>query len=1122
MPATTLQNGRYTLDDMIGSGAMGTVYRGIDTHTGTPIAVKALKPEVVKHSPTIVERFRREGEALRRLNHPNIVGMLTAVTDNDDHYLIMEYVSGGDLRDLLRQQPQLPIERALSIALDLADALTRAHRLNIIHRDLKPGNVLLADDGTPRLTDFGVAHIGLEPDITQAGALVGTFAYLSPEIYLGEPPDERADIWSFGVMLYEMLAGERPFDQPATGALISDILNTPLADIAAFRDDIPGALNDLLYRILTKNRADRIPSIRLVGAELEAILKNKEWLSSSQSGVAYVWSQPQQSAPHDGRAFATPTPSSGIRPHNLPVSSTPFVGRQTELAELLRLVRNPNNRLNTILGMGGMGKTRLAMEIGRILLNQSETVVMTEANFKDGIYFASLSPLAESSRIIPAIAEAVGYRFQAEADERQQLFDYLHDRNIFLILDNFEHLLDGAPLVADLLQAAPGLHLLVTSRQRLNLSGETVCPVGGMDIPQATMLSEKARESSAVQLFMQSARRAQIDFALTEADLAHVARICQLTHGSPLGIVLAAGWVDALSVAEIAQEVQRDIDFLETEMADMPERHRSMRAAFTYSWRLLDEEEKQAFARMSLFRGSFSRQAAQEVLGASLRMLTRLMNKSLIQRDLESGRYAVHELLRQFAAEKLKERGEVEAIRATHSQHYLSFLNWSLKALKGDNQMGAIWEINEDLENIRRAWQYAVDAGNGQLLATAVMPFFLFCEFSSKASSASEAFTAALQKFSPETHPQLFIRLRYALSRWQPMPFAERAEALDFVRQHGDPSDIVNWLLDHWMTIDYTSLFMAGNMESVAWAHEAIALSQQIGDPFSEANGLFTLGYMHIFLAQPDNVVAYIQQALEINAQIGNLYGQATATGQLGFAYIGYTDNNEAVLLNARQAMQINRQLGAIGMSANYQSLVGWALCHLGRLVECEQVCDEALATAKEAGLGMAIGQALALASYLSSMKGEYRQALAALNDFERIDPNPLRILFYAERMRGTAYLLQGDLAQGWPRIKMVAQAYMAGMMIAPAAVLIPLLAVAAVHLDEDELALTLLATAFTNSMSAPASLKEWPYMLNLRDSLQSKLPAEVSSAAWQTGSEAAVFDAIGQAIAVIDGKLAG
>ena len=209
MSSTARQIGnRYEIEKLIGSGAVGRVYLGRDLQTGEPVAIKELMSEWVARVPDALERFRREGEALRKLNHPNIVKVLATFEENDQHYLIMEYVSGGSLADLLKRQPQQPIERVIAIGLELSDALSRAHHLDIIHRDIKPGNILLAADGTPRLTDFGLAHLGSYPALTTAGQLLGTFQYLSPEACQNQPLDARADIWSFGVVLFEMLTGQ--------------------------------------------------------------------------------------------------------------------------------------------------------------------------------------------------------------------------------------------------------------------------------------------------------------------------------------------------------------------------------------------------------------------------------------------------------------------------------------------------------------------------------------------------------------------------------------------------------------------------------------------------------------------------------------------------------------------------------------------------------------------------------------------------------------------------------------------------------------------------------------------------------------------------------------------------
>jgi serine/threonine protein kinase len=262
--------------DLIGRGGVGDVYRGKDLCTGQTVAIKVLRPEVVTYDPDALPRFVREGETLRHLNHPNIVKIVEAVEEEGRHYLVMEYVPGGSLRNLLDVEGQLSNERTLEIGLDLADALTRAHRLGIVHRDLKPSNVLLAEDRSPRLTDFGIAYVASSQCLTATDTIVGTIPYLSPEACRGEMPDTRADIWAFGVMLYEMLAGQPPFAGTTFPAVLMAILTQPVPDLHQARPDAPQALVSLIERMLEKNRWQRMPSVRLVGAGLEAILADQK------------------------------------------------------------------------------------------------------------------------------------------------------------------------------------------------------------------------------------------------------------------------------------------------------------------------------------------------------------------------------------------------------------------------------------------------------------------------------------------------------------------------------------------------------------------------------------------------------------------------------------------------------------------------------------------------------------------------------------------------------------------------------------------------------------------------------------------------------------------------------
>jgi non-specific serine/threonine protein kinase len=613
---------RYEQGEQIGAGGMGVVFRGSDTLTSEPVAIKRLKADALAAEPGLVERFAREAEALRQLNHPNIVKVLATFAEADQHYIVMEYIPGGSLYEVLHAEGALPIPRLLNIALDLADAITRAHRLDIIHRDLKPANVLLAEDGTPRLTDFGVARLGTHERLTGDGVL-GTLDYLPPEAITEAPLDARADIWSFGVLLFELLAGRRPFEASNAASVLMAILSQPTPDLEQLRADCPTALVDLVYRMLEKDREARIPSVRLVGAELEVIMQGGkvDTASARYPGGA---SQP----PHN--AFATPTPSDAPK-HNLPVQATPFVGREHELAELSKLLSNPAVRLVTILAPGGMGKTRLALAAAEQWLNSTSVganrrfAPTTLSLFANGVYFVALAPLTSPDFMVSTIAEAVGFQFYPGGEPQQQLLDFFREKHLLLIMDNFEHVLDGAAIVGDILAYALGVKIIATSRERLNLGGETPFALSGMDFPDWET-PQDALDYAAVKLFVQSAKRAQPGFELRDADLTYLARICRLVAGMPLAIVLAAAWVELLSLREIAVEIDKSLDFLATERRDIPERQRSIQGVLEYAWNRLSAAERSAFMKLSAFRGGFTREAAEQVAGANLRVLMALVN----------------------------------------------------------------------------------------------------------------------------------------------------------------------------------------------------------------------------------------------------------------------------------------------------------------------------------------------------------------------------------------------------------------------------------------------------------------------------------------------------------------
>jgi predicted ATPase len=326
-----------------------------------------------------------------------------------------------------------------------------------------------------------------------------------------------------------------------------------------------------------------------------------------------------------------------IRKHNLPAQRTSFIGRADEIADLTALLDDPECSLLTLVGPGGIGKTRLAIEVARQKID----------DFRDGVYFVPLAPVADVENVPLAVLESLSYQFQQGSHgARQDVLSLLSEKHLLLVMDNFEHLLDGAGLITDILNTAPAVKILVTSREALNLQEEWVRTLTGVSYPTDGSL-DRLEDYCAVQLFLDRARRMRGHFSI-EADPANIARICALTEGMPLALELAAGWLNTLTPADIVTEIEHNLDILSTRSRDVAERHRSMRAVFCHSWCLLSPEEKTVFQRLSLFRGGFTREAAAEVASASLDVLAALVAKSLLTLSA-TGRYTIHELLRQYA-----------------------------------------------------------------------------------------------------------------------------------------------------------------------------------------------------------------------------------------------------------------------------------------------------------------------------------------------------------------------------------------------------------------------------------------------------------------------------------------
>jgi predicted ATPase/DNA-binding SARP family transcriptional activator/Tfp pilus assembly protein PilF len=380
---------------------------------------------------------------------------------------------------------------------------------------------------------------------------------------------------------------------------------------------------------------------------------------------------------------------------SIEIPALPFLGREAELARVAAALADPACRILTLIGPGGMGKTRLAVQ----------AAAQHRDRFPQGIYQVSLIGVATAERLLTTLATALGIGGPHELLDR--IGAALHDRSALILLDNFDQVLDAAPLLHELVRRAPRLKLLVTARERLQLQEEWVVDIAGLAVPPSAEAPD-AIAYSAIQLFAQRARQVRADFVLSDENLADVVAICRLVEGMPLAIELAAAWLRALTPAEILRELTESMAILTTTLRDVPERHRSVEGVFAQTWERLSEPERRALSRLAVFDDGFTRAAAMEVAQATPIILAGLMDRALIRRD-RAGRYAIHELLRQYAAQRLAaDPGAQQATLLHFCRMCMRLLEQRNGDLQGAHQRQALAELEAEYDNLWVAWNWGV------------------------------------------------------------------------------------------------------------------------------------------------------------------------------------------------------------------------------------------------------------------------------------------------------------------------------------------------------------------------------------------------------------------------------
>lgn len=662
--------------------------------------------------------------------------------------------------------------------------------------------------------------------------------------------------------------------------------------------------------------------------------------------------------------------------HNLPSQPTPFVGRQHELNELHALLAEPDNRLVTILAPGGMGKTRLALQVGE----------EQQANFTHGVCFIPLHPLSNPEQIITEIAKCLGIGLRPGSQPaNQQVLEYLSNKNLLLLLDNYEHLLEGFSIVVEILEAAPDVKLLVTSRERLRLSGETVYVLKGMKLPQPDILRAWKHgkgttdcQSDAVQLLLQTAHRVKPGWEITDDNLKDIERVCHLTEGMPLGIILAASWLDVYSLDRICDEIQQNIDFLDTDMRDIPPRQRSIQAVFQSTWNHLTENEQQVFMKMSVFHGGCSPQAAETVASANPRVLQALVNKALLIYSEDGHHYTIDEMLRQYAAIELAHSGQADTIRHAHAHYYAATMEAYETDMKGGQQGDTLDNIEMDFENIQVAWMWAVQQRDYKTIDQILETLLGFCFLRYRHQSAQILLDLALQVFSNATDDRqraVFGRLltrRARLFLWEDANTEAKnmvEQALNIAREMDDPAEQALALNELAVAVDH----LGHPEEAYDMTREALDIARTLEDRWIEGRLLSNLAYLAAGrLNRYEEGYQLTLDALAVKREVNDQAGTAQALHNLGlFATIsGQLDQAESYY---KESLVINREIDAIfAIKHALDSLASNAL-NKGDFETAEAYIQEVQAIEDEYNHTVRISPMM-LATY-HNIRGNYAQA---------------------------------------------------------------------------------------------------------------------------------------------------
>lgn len=644
-----------------------------------------------------------------------------------------------------------------------------------------------------------------------------------------------------------------------------------------------------------------------------------------------------------------------LQKHHIPTQLVPLIGREKEIDQLSVLLTNPQIKLVTIVAMGGMGKTHLSLAVAE---QQRE-------HFSDGIYFIEFAHLSVDVDIMQHIALSINYQLHIDADTAmQQLLDYLNDKQMLVILDNFEHLQSQNKLILRLLNSTRYLTLLVTSRLRLNIRGEHIFNLKVFETVDWQSIDE-ANKYPAVQLFVSNARRIQPEFTLTEVNLGYVSRICSIVDGLPLGLLMASSWLSVLTPQQIVDRISQSLKMLPTSMTGVSERHHEMTQVFDFTWSLLHEVEQTTFAKLTVFQRGFTFEASQEIANASAEIIMHLVNHSLIQREVASDRFVIHELLRQYGMQKLEDIGETFNTELEHLRYFADFIQQQEDDLIRETQLLAIRRLTPDFDNIKRAWYFALNNLTSielSILDSMVMGLFYFIRLREYWQEGYTLFHQAVQMIHGSEFEDQINRFGFILVAYCNCMF----------------------FLNH---IDKT----------VAYAKIGLIHAENHSDADAQIVLASSLSIFLQIFGQVDEARAVFENGLRVAEDYGNPYYFAQLYQSQ--AFVARLDNDpERVMKCVELSLPVFREYGDHYFASHSLSAFAYAVAYQGHYDEAISYLEESLAIHSDFGSEQSLIGFYVDLSYYAFVMG----------DLERTEAYNTKTVDLARRYNHLSYLQAG------------------------------------------------------------------------------------------------------------------